>query len=64
MQYYAKLSISLMLYISQWAYGVTCWEVFSSLGANPYPGVANDEMLELLCKGVRLKKPPLCPAEM
>ncbi|KAL5502967.1 hypothetical protein EMCRGX_G009830 [Ephydatia muelleri] len=32
--------------------------------AAPYPGVENNEMLELLCKGVRLKKPKLCPSNM
>ncbi|KAL5502796.1 hypothetical protein EMCRGX_G009624, partial [Ephydatia muelleri] len=47
----------------QWAYGVTCWEVFS-LGATPYPGVANHEMLELLFHGLRLKLPTLCPENM
>eukprot|EP00731_Ephydatia_muelleri_P006595 Em0003g843a len=46
-----------------WAYGVTCWEVFS-LGATPYPGVANHEMLELLFHGLRLKIPTLCPENM
>eukprot|EP00731_Ephydatia_muelleri_P006922 Em0003g1170a len=46
-----------------WAFGVASWEIFS-LGAAPYPGVENNEMLELLCKGVRLKKPKFCPSKM
>ncbi|KAL5479785.1 hypothetical protein EMCRGX_G023363 [Ephydatia muelleri] len=43
-----------------WAFGVTCWEVFS-LGATPYPGVENHQMLEHINKGLRLQKPALCP---
>lgn len=43
-----------------WAFGVTCWEVFS-LGATPYSGVENHQMLEHINKGQRLKKPILCP---
>ena len=54
---------SIIIHIFQWAFGITCWEVFS-LGLTPYPGVENHEMLELLCNGLRLKKPSLCPVEM
>ncbi|KAL5479787.1 hypothetical protein EMCRGX_G023365 [Ephydatia muelleri] len=43
-----------------WAFGVTCWEVFS-LGATPYPGVENHQMLERINEGLRLQKPTLCP---
>eukprot|EP00731_Ephydatia_muelleri_P033777 Em0037g41a len=46
-----------------WAFGVTCWEVFS-LGATPYPGVENHQMLEHINKGLRLQKPALCPNGM
>eukprot|EP00731_Ephydatia_muelleri_P006613 Em0003g861a len=49
--------------LQMWAYGVTCWEIFS-LGTIPYPGVENYEILELLCKGFRMKKPTLCPENM
>lgn len=49
--------------IIQWSYGVTCWEVFS-LGATPYPGVDNHQMLQHINNGHRLNQPALCHDEM
>ena len=43
----------------QWSFGVTCWEIFS-LGRTPYPTLANQDILEYLEQGLRLKKPVLC----
>ena len=48
---------------TQWSFGVTCWEVYS-LGSTPYPGVENHEVLEYLNKGLRLKRPSICPDKM
>ena len=42
--------------ISQWSFGVTCWEVFS-LGKNPYPGVDPFSLISYLESGNRLEKP-------
>ena len=49
--------------LTQWSYGVTCWEVFS-LGRSPYPGIENHEILEHISGGGRLKKPTLCPDKL
>ena len=49
--------------LTQWSYGVTCWEVFS-LGRSPYPGIQNHEILEHISGGGRLKKPALCPDKL
>ena len=56
---------SLPSYISilQWAFGVTCWEVFS-LGKTPYPSIDNADIVDYIERGIRLKKPSLCPKEM
>ena len=40
----------------QWAYGVTCWEIFSG-GKVPYPSIDLTELPTLLANGHRLKKP-------
>ena len=48
-------------FISQWSYGVTCWEIFS-LGRIPYPGVDNVDVINFLKHGKRLDKPELCPS--
>ncbi|XP_075559281.1 tyrosine-protein kinase receptor torso-like [Dermacentor variabilis] len=45
-----------------WSFGVLLWEV-ASLGATPYPGVANHQLLDLLTTGHRLEKPASCPQE-
>ena len=42
--------------LSQWAYGVTCWEIFTG-GKAPYPSVNPIELPRLLVNGHRLEKP-------
>lgn len=41
---------------SQWAYGVTCWEIFTT-GSIPYPGLHPMTMIKQLDSGLRLEKP-------
>jgi len=41
----------------QWAFGVTCWEVFMA-GRTPYPAVDPTSLLKMLESGQRLEKPP------
>ena len=40
----------------QWAYGVTCWEIFSG-GKVPYGGVDVTDLSRLLANGHRLEEP-------
>ena len=40
----------------QWAYGVTCWEIFTG-GKVPYPGINITDLPGLLVNGERLQKP-------
>ena len=49
----------------QWAYGVTCWEIFSG-GKVPYAEVAMREIPKLLANGYRLEEPSndACSEEM
>jgi hypothetical protein len=42
--------------LSQWAYGVTCWEIFSG-GKVPYGGVDVTDLSRLLADGHRLEIP-------
>ena len=51
--------------LSQWAFGVTCWEVFMA-GKIPYPAVDPMSLLKMLEGGQRLEKPPnaACSAEV
>ena len=41
---------------TQWAYGVTCWEVFTA-GEIPYQGVHAREVIQLLEDGKHLARP-------
>ena len=41
---------------TQWAYGVTCWEVFTA-GEIPYPGVHPQEVVQMLEDGQHLNRP-------
>ena len=52
-------------YPSQWANGVTCWEIFSG-GKVPYPSVDMTELPKFLNDGQRLEKPmnDACSEEM
>ena len=58
--HHAKLTgiiIIIMVYRTlQWAYGVTCWEIFSG-GKVPYGGVDVTDLSQLLANGYRLDKP-------
>ena len=40
----------------QWAYGVTCWEIFTG-GKIPYSSVKVKDLPMLLSEGYRLHKP-------
>lgn len=44
------------LKLLQWAYGVTCWEVFTG-GKTPYPGISPTDLPRQLANGYRLQKP-------
>ena len=46
-----------------WAFGILLWEVFS-MGCMPYPGCGNQEVMEMVSTGARLKPPSNCPAAM
>lgn len=47
------------LFVSQWSFGVTMWEI-ATRGQTPYPGVENSEIYDYLRQGNRLKQPPDC----
>ena len=53
------------LYVQQWAFGVTCWEVFTC-GLVPYHGISAMAVLNVLKNGERLDKPVLmeCKSHM
>ena len=43
-------------YRMQWAYGITCWEVFTG-GQSPYAAIKPSSILGLLQQGERLEIP-------
>ena len=42
--------------LMQWAFGVTCWEIFSG-AKTPYPGIHPMDLLIQLKAGHRMEKP-------
>ena len=52
-------------FITQWAFGVTCWEVFTA-GKIPYPAIDPSTLIKKLDEGMRLEFPTnaACSAEM
>ena len=51
------------LFITQWAFGVTCWEIFT-FGQQPYPAIGPYEIADYIKDGRVLDKPFLCSVEM
>ena len=58
MEYKLLFVISIVTHI-QWAYGVTCWEIFSG-GKVPYAELPVKEIPKLLGDGYRLERPSNC----
>ncbi|KAH9365775.1 hypothetical protein HPB48_016839 [Haemaphysalis longicornis] len=61
----APESLSHMTYTTMsdvWSFGVLMWETLS-LGAVPYPGIQNHQLLEYIAAGNRLDKPANCSME-
>lgn len=46
-----------------WSFGILLWEIVT-LGANPYPAMKRDELIEQLRVGYRMPKPPFCSDEL
>ena len=53
------------VFVLQWSYGVTCWEVYTG-GKGPYPGIHPVELPRKLDMGYRMEKPlnAACTNEM
>lgn len=52
-----------MLFVIQWSFGVTMWEIFSR-GSHPYAAVDNMDILTYVKSGGRLKRPSQCPTQL
>ncbi|XP_068734203.1 fibroblast growth factor receptor 2-like isoform X2 [Montipora capricornis] len=46
-----------------WSFGILLWEI-ATLGANPYPAMKRDNLIEQLRVGYRMPKPPFCSDEL
>ena len=46
-----------------WSFGILLWEVFS-LGYVPYPGLCNQEVMNLVVEGGRMDAPKGCPPSL
>ena len=51
-----KQSLTQLYIITQWSFGVTCWEVFSG-GKGPYAGMDPSALVKMLESDLRLEKP-------
>eukprot|EP01119_Soliformovum_irregulare_P014377 TRINITY_DN3931_c0_g1_i3.p1 TRINITY_DN3931_c0_g1~~TRINITY_DN3931_c0_g1_i3.p1 ORF type:complete len:683 (+),score=170.64 TRINITY_DN3931_c0_g1_i3:117-2051(+) len=46
-----------------WSFGVVLYEIFT-LGAEPYPGMKNEEVVPKVTSGWRMPRPDECPSEI
>ncbi|KAK7905093.1 hypothetical protein WMY93_017700 [Mugilogobius chulae] len=44
-----------------WSFGILLYEIIT-FGLEPYPGIHNFKMMELLLQGYRMPRPPNCPS--